>query len=1343
MFRVVGRLLAIVVVCAFQVTVSEAYDLPQLVGASESQDELLRQFSQAPLAIEIALSDQEFAAMEPAPAPGFGGPVPGVNPGTTPPGATDAADRETVANLLGVRFPWVTGEVVFGKDGQSGQAAPCRVRYDGDFTYLFSAGGPKRPLYIETMGQRPEVPGVAGPIGRAFRFHNLQFDSTLIRERVMVHMAGLLKVPAPRITHVEVSFRVGQLKPRYVGLYSMLEVIDDEFLERNGIARGSALLQVNGLGSLQYLGDEWSAYEPLFRGTRPLTNEEKKRVIEFAKLVGEGAVAEFSQRIGDFIEPESWLRYLALQVLASNVTGFSTIGTNDYLCLDSTTGRFVMIAAEFETAFGGATLSGTPEQLVDLSLAKPYAGPFPLFEKTMRVPELQQRYLAILREALEQGYGDSPMLDSIQQLLVLTEEQRKRDTAEAEVRRQQMSAGGGLGPPPVGPPAMELPSFVQRRRVSLERQINGETGFSPSPPNFGGGGGGARSGAQAAISIEEFQQAVSAPEGFRATLFGKSPDLNYPVAIAAEPTGAIYVGIDEQGSLGTTPGGGRVVRCVDRDQDGTMDDFTVFCRVDHVRGVAYRGGKVWVSHPPFLSMFEDKDGDGVSDEQTQLVRGLTTNMVNDRGGDHTTNFVRLGIDGWLYIGDGDYGIPGAVALDGSSVTLRGGGILRVRPDGTELELFSSGLRNPFDMAIDPFLNMFTRDNTNDGGGWDTRVSQLFDSAEYGYPRLFANFSDEIMPTLGTYGGGGGTGGLYVEDPRWPEPLNRSLFTGDWGRSAVFHHPLQSRAATFEISQESFVGIPRATGMDLDALGNLYIASWWSGEASVYVGPHVGFVARVSPVPQSAPSPNDSSDGEATLRRFAQVRDLAVAELIAMLREPQSVIRFHAQGELLRRGPSPESAQALHAVVADPNFPMAGRVAALFAFKQLEGERSHPELIRLLEDDSIREFAIRALADRRSQMGGVTAELLLPYLRDPNPRVVAQTVIALGRIGDPVAADWLLPLAELGTTERPDAAAPNPPSVIPHLAVQAIVRLQATDACLAGLDRDCWRAALRALRQMHNSTAVNGLISRLEEERDVERQTAILTTLIRLYQHETPYDGSWWGIRPDTTGPYYDPMTWSESDRIKTVVRAAIDFAAPPMRATLIAELQRHQLQWDGLAVETELGEVEVADPIVIQPVDPNDPEQIGNLGYAESVRRALELTGDVTRGQELFRARSCVSCHTATAGQRPVGPHLADIGKRYKPEELLESMLKPSEKIAQGYETQLFLLANGEVVTGFVISETGRQLVVRDSQGKTYKIARDEIDERSRQTVSAMPEELLGSLRATELADLLAYLQSL
>ena len=87
-----------------------------------------------------------------------------------------------------------------------------------------------------------------------------------------------------------------------------------------------------------------------------------------------------------------------------------------------------------------------------------------------------------------------------------------------------------------------------------------------------------------------------------------------------------------------------------------------------------------------------------------------------------------------------------------------------------------------------------------------------------------------MPTLGTFGGGGGTGGLFVQDPRWPEKYRNTLFTGDWGRSEVYRHELKPNGPTFDLKQEVFLKMPRATGMDIDGSGRLYVASWRGGEA---------------------------------------------------------------------------------------------------------------------------------------------------------------------------------------------------------------------------------------------------------------------------------------------------------------------------------------------------------------------------------------------------------------------------------------------------------------------------------------------------------------------------------
>lgn len=1276
--------------------------------------------------LRVNLSDDEYKALEPAaPRLGFGGPA-------APPRGQNQSDsrRETVGNLFGIQFPWVRGSVDLTSGENKTKTFPCRIRYDGDFTYTMAAQSPKRPMFIQLLDGH-DIQGVT-----SFRLHTMQFDQTMLRERITSHVFASLDATVTRTAHAELSLKVGRKKPELIGLYTILEAVDATFLSRNGIPESSLVSQTNGLNTIRYAGESWNSYVRTFRSSKRPSDKQQARIIEFAKLIDEATDEEFDKRIGDFINTDDLLRYLAANSLTSNVTGMSTIGTNDHLCLDAD-GRFHIVANQMETALGGSILSGSPDELTNLRVLQPYAGECKLFDRLLANKDYRNRYLRIVRESVNTFFAPKKMNRLIAALAEATVTSRDRETKAAAERLRKMmqafGAGGGFGPPPgtggMGPPPIDPRTFIAKRNDSIRKQLEGsEPGFTPRIPNLGGfGGGSQREGSTAPITEAQFRESVQVPENFHATLFARSPEVNYPVAIAAEPTGAIYVASDEQGSLGTDKGGGKVLRCVDHDGDGVMDSVTTFCRVDHVRGVVYRAGSVWVSHPPYLSVFHDDDGDGVADRNQQLVSGLTSELVNTRGGDHTTNGIRMGVDGWLYIGNGDYGTPEGKGIDGSTVVLRGGGVLRVRPDGTELELFASGLRNPFDIAIDPQLNLFTRDNTNDGGGWDTRVSQLFQNAEYGYPRLFANFSDEIMPTLGVFGNGGGTGSLYIEDEAWPDRWNRSLFTGDWGRSGVFYHPLKSDGATFQLSQETFATIARATGMDLDASGNLYVASWWSGEASVHVGPHVGFVTRLTPK-------------GSTLREFPNLSGKSSSELVELLCSPNAVARFHVQGELLKRGDA--VADALSQVCRNDDFPLGGRIAALFALKQIQGTESHEVLKSLTTDTAIREFAIRALTDRKTQLDGLDAEFFVSFLSDDSPRVRAQAVIALGRLGDVSVASEIIPLARQAGEERPNAAKANAEQVIPHLALRALLELNAVDACVAALDGSNRRAALRVLRSMHSVRAVDGLIAKLGTQRNLDKRNELLVTLIRLYQLETPYDGSWWGIRPDTTGPFYDPTTWEQSERIAAVLKTAMKEADAETAKRLGAELVRHQVRLSGLAPMAEAPAIEEK-PIVIDPVDPQDPNQLGNMPYSELLTRARTMNGDAKAGAAVFTSRSCSACHTSAAGQKPVGPHLADIGKRYTPAELIESILKPSEKIAQGYETQAFLTDSGRVITGFVTSEKGQEITVRDSQGITHRVPRNQIEERNRQTTSAMPNGLVGSLTIKEFADLIAYLQSL
>jgi len=1293
---------------------------PRAVADEPKADDLKGTFGSTKVwTIHLEIPAKEFDALPPAFGGGFGPPPKKVE-------KKDDRTRESEKNLFGTDFPWVEADFTAG--GKT--LKKVGVRYAGDITYFVSAGGLKRPLKIAfDKFSDQQFEGLS-----AVQLHAMPLDPSNAREALAYSVFRAAGVPAPRTAFAEVRLTVpGKHDKEYLGLFTVVENVDARFFaDRFGSDKGLSMkpFRVRGIDAL---GDDWERYKGQYQPQRAATKDEANRVIEFAKLVNQSSDIEFAKQISSFIDVDAFLRFLAANALTSNLESFFVLGHNYTLYLDPKTNKFHFIPGDLEFSLANFLLMGSPEQLMDLSVTKPYPGDNKLPDRLLAIKDVNARYQKLLKELTATAFTKEQLLKDAEAIDRVTKPIREKGTKAAAARKDPAPGFGGPGG--MGPQPPDIKTFAEKRTESVAAQVAGTSkGYVPQSFGFGPPPGGGMGGNIQPVDEKSFRDTVQVPPEFDATLFALPPRVNYPVAIACEPGGAVYVAVDEQGSLGRTPGGGKILRCVDKDGDGKADEVTTFAKVDHPRGVTYRNGKVWVMHPPTLSVFEDTNGDGVADKSRVLVTGLTTDQVTIRGGDHTTNCVRMGIDGWLYIGVGDYGIKEAKGTDGKTIALRGGGIVRVRPDGTDLEIYCTGLRNPFDLAIDPFMNIFTRDNTNDGAGWDTRVSLLKQSALYGYTQLFANFTDEIMPALGVYGNGGATGGLFVQDPRWPAQYRNTLFTGDWGRSEVYKHELKAHGATFDTKQEVFMKIPRATGMDIDGSGRLYVASWRGGSAVGYEGPNVGFVARVLPKGFKA-------------EPFPDLKKAQLDDLIKYLSAPQAVIRFHAQGAILARGRNTDSTRALVRLAGDPAASLEGRAAAIFTLKQLDGKDSHAALIKLAESGPVSEFALRALTDRKKELEGLDSKLFVTALADESARVRAQALISLGRLNDPSTAKSILPLTARPAgstmpTQRPLQNQPDPDRVIPHLATRTLVSLRAIDTCLDALDGPHAPGAIGALRYFHDPKAVDGLIRKLSTARTPELRRGILVTLIRLYHREADYTGSWWGIRPDNTGPYYDRVEWDQSPRIGAVVTAAVLDGDKDTVTFLKAELARHKVSLAGVLTGSDIAKVEDK-PIVVPKADPKNPDLIGNMTYETAARRTLAAKGDAKKGELIFKAQSCAACHTTADGQTPKGPHLVEISKRYKADELVESVLKPSAKLAQGYEMYRFVTTDERVLQGFVVSERADATVIRESNGVQRELKKADIASRVMQKQSAMPEGLAASLTPEQLADLIAYLQSL
>ena len=70
-------------------------------------------------------------------------------------------------------------------------------------------------------------------------------------------------------------------------------------------------------------------------------------------------------------------------------------------------------------------------------------------------------------------------------------------------------------------------------------------------------------------------------------------------------------------------------------------------------------------------------------------------------------------------------------------------------------------------------------------------------------------------------------------------------------------------------------------------------------------------------------------------------------------------------------------------------------------------------------------------------------------------------------------------------------------------------------------------------------------------------------------------------------------------------------------------------------------------------------------------------------------------------------------------------------------------MADGKTFSGFVVSERAATVLIREATGVQRELKKSEIETRRRQEGSAMPDGLVSNLNPEQLADLIAYLQSL
>jgi len=154
-----------------------------------------------------------------------------------------------------------------------------------------------------------------------------------------------------------------------------------------------------------------------------------------------------------------------------------------------------------------------------------------------------------------------------------------------------------------------------------------------------------------------------------------------------------------------------------------------------------------------------------------------------------------------------------------------------------------------------------------------------------------------------------------------------------------------------------------------------------------------------------------------------------------------------------------------------------------------------------------------------------------------------------------------------------------------------------------------------------------------------------------------------------------------------------------------------------------------------------------NLSAQERTRLLADAQtkGGAERGRAIYhrKAMLCTTCHLINNRGGKLGPDLTTVGSYMTPASLLESLLKPSNSIKQGYETVLITTKDEALVAGLLQRKTGDSVLIRDTSGKVTAIPNANVKKIDVSPVSLMPPGLTATLRRDEMLDLLKYLTSL
>ncbi|MCA6075108.1 c-type cytochrome [Fulvivirga sedimenti] len=802
---------------------------------------------------------------------------------------------------------------------------------------------------------------------------------------------------------------------------------------------------------------------------------------------------------------------------------------------------------------------------------------------------------------------------------------------------------------------------------------------------------------------------ITVPEGFEATML-YSP---------TEHGQGSWVSLtyDDNGRLITSDQYGRLYRITLEGAGVTVDSINL--NIGSAQGLLWKDGGLFVSvnarpndtfNGSGVYRITDSDGDDELDDVKQLIS-------LEGEGEHGPHAIIEGPDGKsLYLIAGNHTLvpenstsilnanwkedrlyPAILDPRGHANNIKppGGWIARSDDDGQSWNVIASGFRNAYDIAFNVEGELFTYDSDMEwdlGSPWyrPTRVCHVIPGAEFGWRtgsgKWPAYYPDNLPPVI-DIGQGSPTGITFGYGAKFPAEYQSSLYISDWSFGTIYKVDLSENGASYSAKKSEFLsGTPLAiTDLVIAPDGNMYFTTGGRrGTSYLY---RVRYTGNAATDPVQMASANSSAR---TAMHALMEPAVPLDEIWNGLSSDDRFIRYSAR-VALEKHPADSWLSKLEAE-SQPSIIFEAAIAA-----------AHSNDVRLKNP-------------------------LLSKLKSVDPeKLDLQSKLALVRV-------YALIFSRLGAPDNDIRsnlpAYPGGNAALDREMSEMLVYLDHAEVIEPTLTlmeqaEATIEADLTPVDVLERSEQYGPTIKAMHENRPAEQGIALARALSHQESGWTPE------LRERYFRWFYRALQksggWSYIGFVERIRLEALD-QVPADERKQLAEIS---------------GEALLNQPSYDSNVPPpSGPGKNWQISMAlEAVNGQLEGK-DLKRGEELYKALLCASCHSMDGLGGNVGPDLTQAGTRFSNYDLLMAMISPSMSISDQYAATLFALRDGNTVVGRTTRTTDDTAYVNVNPfgNDEISIAADNIESQVPSPVSLMPGGLINSLNDEELRQLMAYL---